>query len=290
MAVALGERAITADLFVYDKGSSVGKIPIEYPFRLDHYSIILVTAGHCAFQINLRTELKTKDDLLIIAPQSWNQIMSISEDFQAQMVSFTVDFHLKAGLNRRHIDSFEFFLNEQSKKISLRPEAAILISRGIVLVKEKCTAEPTPYKRDLIVHAFCLLMFEMMTAVKFELNLTKDQLSRQETYALRFVKLLTQHIRTARNLAFYADQLGISSDYLSKITKLIFHHPASVLIDETVIQESKILLYSSTLSIAQIADQMSFANQFHFSKFFKKKTSYTPSAFRKMQVHWKRDE
>lgn len=286
MAVALGEIHTGTDLFVYDKGASVGKIPIEYPFRLDHYSIILVTAGHCKFQINLQTELKVKDDLLIIAPQSWNQIISISEDFQAQMISFTVDFQMKTGLSRQHTESFDFFLNEQSKKITLAPEAATIVSRGIVLVKEKCDAKPTPYKRDLIVHSFCLLMFEMMTVVKFQLNLTKNQLNRHEAYALRFVKLLTQHIKTARNLAFYADKLGISSDYLTRITKLTLCHSASALIDEAVIQESKILLHSSTLSIAQIADQMSFANQFHFSKFFKKKTGNTPSAYRKVEVQW----
>lgn len=286
MALALGEIHTGTDLFVYDKGASVAKIPVEYPFRLDHYSIILVTAGHCEFQINLQTEVKAKNDLLIIAPQSWNQIISISKDFQAQMVSFTVDLQMKTGLSRQHTESFDFFLNEQSKKITLAPEAAAIISRGIVLVKEKCDVQSSPYKPDLIIHAFCLLMFEMMTVVKFQLNLTRNQLSRHEAYALRFVKLLTRHIKTARNLTFYADQLGISADYLSRITKLTLHQPASALIEEAVIQESKILLHSSALSIAQIADQMSFANQFHFSKFFKKKTSYTPSAYRKMEVHW----
>lgn len=286
MAKALGETPTDKDVFVYNRGTAIGKVAIEYPFRPDHYSIILVNCGTCEFQNNLKKELKTVDDMLIIAPYSWNQMMSISKDFQAQMVSFSMDFQMKTGLNRQHIESFDFFLNGQSKIIRLGSEEAATISAAIVLLKEKLISGMNPYRPDLTMHAFCLLMFELMAIVKHQSNLSKNQLSRQEAYALRFVKLLTQHVKTVRNLSFYADFLGITADYLTKITKITLQHSASALIDEAVIQESKILLHGSTLSIAQIADQMSFTNQFHFSKFFKNKTGHTPSSYRKKEVSW----
>jgi AraC-like DNA-binding protein len=45
--------------------------------------------------------------------------------------------------------------------------------------------------------------------------------------------------------------------------------------------EAKVLLNDGALSIAQIAEELHFSDQFFFSKFFKRNAGVTPSQYRR---------
>jgi AraC-like DNA-binding protein len=68
--------------------------------------------------------------------------------------------------------------------------------------------------------------------------------------------------------------------YLSQVLKEKTGRTARSYIIQMVILEAKVLLDRLDLSILQIADELHFSNPFHFSRFFKKYTSVTPSAYR----------
>ena len=78
----------------------------------------------------------------------------------------------------------------------------------------------------------------------------------------------------------YLCQLRMTPHHLSKTAKEITTKTCGELIDEMVIVEAKILLSDLSYSVAQVADQLNFSDQFFFSKFFKRHTGLSPKDYK----------
>ncbi|MCW8311137.1 MULTISPECIES: helix-turn-helix domain-containing protein [Sphingobacterium] len=97
----------------------------------------------------------------------------------------------------------------------------------------------------------------------------------------RFQSLLDQHFITERSVSFYADVFALSTNAFSKKVKHRFGKAPSQLIKERVILEAKKMLHLSYLSIKEIADQLTFEDEFYFSRYFKKEVGVSPSHYRR---------
>jgi AraC-like DNA-binding protein len=82
-------------------------------------------------------------------------------------------------------------------------------------------------------------------------------------------------------IAFYADEAGISENYLSRLVKQATGRSVGAWIDIVRIQRAKRLLSSTDLPVIDIAASVGVEDQSYFSRLFKKETGITPSAFRK---------
>ena len=82
-------------------------------------------------------------------------------------------------------------------------------------------------------------------------------------------------------IASYAEEAGISENYLSRLVKQSTGRSVGAWIDIVRIQRAKRLLSSTDLSIIDIASSVGVGDQSYFSRLFKKETGITPSAFRK---------
>jgi AraC-like DNA-binding protein len=97
----------------------------------------------------------------------------------------------------------------------------------------------------------------------------------------RFVSLLHTHIVSVRDISFYASSLSISPRYLSAITRRNSSMSAKSFIDDCLLQEIKLLLLSTDLSIQELSDRLHFSDQSHLGRFFKRHTGLSPSVYRK---------
>ncbi|MCQ2298419.1 MAG: hydroxymethylpyrimidine/phosphomethylpyrimidine kinase [Bacteroidales bacterium] len=96
----------------------------------------------------------------------------------------------------------------------------------------------------------------------------------------QFLSLVAQHYRTSHDVAFYADKLSVSTRYLSQLTNRYVGKSPKVVIAEYVVQEARVLLDTTTLSIQQISFRLGFPDQAAFSKFVKIYSGQTPSQMR----------
>lgn len=87
-------------------------------------------------------------------------------------------------------------------------------------------------------------------------------------------------LRTASD---YAKQLNIHTNHLNRAVKEITGKTTTEIINDRVLQESKVLLKHTDLNISEIAYLLGFNEATHFSGFFKRQTEITPNAFRKVQ-------
>lgn len=104
--------------------------------------------------------------------------------------------------------------------------------------------------------------------------------TRQHELFTRFMTLVHQHASTYREVAFYAEQLCISTRYLSTIAQSVSGHTAKQLIDHSVVLEIKMLLRTTDLSVQEIAYRLHFPDQSYLGRFFRKHTGQSPSEFR----------
>lgn len=102
--------------------------------------------------------------------------------------------------------------------------------------------------------------------------------SKRKVY-IKFQNLLQENYDKERNVVFYADKLGISSKYLSNITKFYTGYPASAVIDNYVAFRIKVMLYDGELSIKKISEIFNFKSQSFFGRYFKRMTGLSPREF-----------
>ena len=100
----------------------------------------------------------------------------------------------------------------------------------------------------------------------------------------QFMRLVTEHCKQERSVSFYAGEMCLSSKHLSAVVKRISGRTAGEWIDSLVILEAKVMLKSSEASIQEIAEELHFANQSFFGKYFKQHAGMSPKAYRKQQV------
>ncbi|WP_430817717.1 AraC family transcriptional regulator [Carboxylicivirga sp. RSCT41] len=96
-----------------------------------------------------------------------------------------------------------------------------------------------------------------------------------------FKALVDKHYKTEKELGFYADQLHITKRRLSTLCSAEVGRPASSIITERLVMESKRLLRYTNNTISEIAHELQYSDASYFVKFFKSKTNLTPLEYRK---------
>ena len=93
-------------------------------------------------------------------------------------------------------------------------------------------------------------------------------------------RLVEEHFRRERLIAFYAAALAMTPDRLNDHVKRATGVTAGHLIRQRVLTEAKRQLVFTGQPIQEIAYDLAFSDPSHFTRFFRKQTGLTPQAFR----------
>lgn len=96
----------------------------------------------------------------------------------------------------------------------------------------------------------------------------------------RFMMLLERDYKISRDVNYYAEQMNISSKYLTNIVNQVTGHTPKTIIDQYVILQLKMHLKRTTQSIKEMAWEFHFADVSFFCSYFKKHTGLTPQQIR----------
>ena len=95
-----------------------------------------------------------------------------------------------------------------------------------------------------------------------------------------FTNLVTSYHKREREVAYYANMLSITPDYLNKVCKMHWETTAKEYIDWQVVMAIKNYLTCTDLSIKCIAAQLNFDDSSYMCRFFKKQTGLSPLEYR----------
>lgn len=101
-----------------------------------------------------------------------------------------------------------------------------------------------------------------------------------DTAVTQLRELIDENFRTQRQLGFYAGKLSMTVDRLNDRVKQSTGVTAGHLIRQRLLTEAKRQLVFTAQPIHDIAKELTFADQSHFARFFRKQTGTTPHEFR----------
>jgi AraC family transcriptional activator of pobA len=93
-------------------------------------------------------------------------------------------------------------------------------------------------------------------------------------------RLVEDHFRRERYIAFYAARLAMTPDRLNDHVKRAIGVTAGHLIRQRMLTEAKRQLVFTNQAITEISYDLGFSDPSHFARFFRKNTGMTPQGFR----------
>lgn len=114
--------------------------------------------------------------------------------------------------------------------------------------------------------------------------LPSDSDRRKELF-VRFARLSSRLVSDNHGVAYYAQQLCISPQYLARIVKEFTQMTVYQFLQKNTIGEAIRLLRDTNKTILQISEQLNFADQSTFTKYFKRYTGLSPSQYRAKEFH-----
>ena len=243
------------------------------------YTFTLVMQGWLTIAYNNQQFTLMKNDLYPYAPGMPVRIIAASEDYQGICLLADETFTLLSSNMHNAIRAAYFSLVELTEpKLQLKPDDAAHLADLMRLAIHYVTI-PHPQRDESLRLLYNLFLIDL-TATQ-ERSISRHRFPKRvvEIY-LDFLRLLSQHYAEHRDIAFYATELCITTTYLSRIVRQVSGRTVVEYIDQMLLMEAACLLQTTTLTVAQIADRLHFAETASFARFFRRLKGCTPKEFR----------
>ncbi len=148
---------------------------------------------------------------------------------------------------------------------------------------EACYSEDNRYKRIIVTNLLRNLLLSAYDKIQRNVNEPKKEQTktRKEELYDKFIEKVAKHCIHHHDVEYYAGRLDISPRYLGTITREIDGQSPKDIIDTYIVQEIKILLSFSDMTLQQIADQLRFPDQSYLGRYFKRLAGKSPLEYRK---------
>ena len=273
------------DFFIIDVDGRKGASFLQYPFRVDAFLAIFCEKGGFDVELNLRKYHIEDSTLMVCIPGNILKIEAAEGGrVPGRFVAFAVS---RAFITTIHFDFAKIFESRlmffQDPRISLGQKELFYCSHYFHLIRE-VIASGVDGRNEAVESLVQSLMHVLAGLLKKNASqIEPGQKSSQTRLNLlfeRFMSLVSEYHTTERGMAFYADRLGMTPKYLSRLIKQVSGRSAPEWIDLFVMQDAKSMLKYTDDSIKEIVYKLNFANASVFYKFFKAQAGMTPSEYR----------
>ncbi len=271
-----GVYSIGEDFYLVTSPST----PYTRPFRTQYFILGYCEEGECKALINLKEQTFQKDDYIflpfdfLLQPREWSsdfigRYALISKEWFKDIIPLNenlLTFFFKVAdkpslhLDEKRIKSIKLYFNLMEEKL-----------------KEK---EDHKYIREVLIGLLRSLFFDVYNLYMKQCKNVPGPKTRKEVVFQNFYKLLMENFRKERNVEFYAEKMFITPKHLSSTVKAVSGNSPSKWISSFVVQETKLLLQTTNMSMQEIANTLNFPNQSFFSKYFRHYTGLTPKEYR----------
>ena len=147
---------------------------------------------------------------------------------------------------------------------------------------EQAVRKAHEYIQSLVVYAVDSLPWQGTSTWQHKAQ-TPTVSSRQVELYNKLMALVAEHYREARDVAFYAEKMNVTTKYLSQITRRIADKSPKQVVADYVMREVERELVSTSLTVQEISYLYGFDSQVLFCKFFKNQRGCSPTEFRNGQ-------
>ena len=238
------------------------------------YALEYVVKGTVRGKMNNRlVELTANTGILILADHVLTEV-EVSHDCEFYVLGFTTQFADKLNIHIQQNVLTQMFVDPTWHMTDAQMQ---VILQYINLLRTLIEVNKPRAVKSLVR--------SMMYNQAADYEVTPQQanlISRAEQICGQYLSLVEMHCREQHTVEWYASQMCLAPKYLSNVVKQTLGSSPNKYIDEALTRQAKSLLSSTSLSVQQISDRLGFQNQSHFGTFFKRRTSMSPVAFRKI--------
>ncbi|MFW0717458.1 helix-turn-helix domain-containing protein [Pedobacter sp. N23S346] len=256
----------------------IEKEPIH---RLTFYDITFITNGSENVFIN-QTELHVSagDVICSIPGEIWSWPKQTA--MQGYVLLFEEEFLFSFFNDKQFLNKFRYLKHGRSSPlIRLKKKLFKEVVAYLEQIKGEIQLGVTSSEhvlRALLYLILALLERAEAVAVKTIYTNTKEEQANRHIQA--FVKLVDEHYLQSHDVQFFADKLFITANYLNRMAKEYLGSTSKSYILNRVIQEAKNLLNYTSLSVAEISNQLKFETPNYFVRLFRKYVGITPKQYR----------
>jgi len=271
-------RSNLEDFFIVQI-SDLGKdtLPMMSLFQKDFHQMNLITRGDTgAYRIDVRTYPQESGNIYFISPShiySWVK----HGDLNGYLIYFK-----KSLFNMERVSLFDeefqdLFDIENENILSLGPNDFKEIKGQLQKLRNLYNFE-SPYRYHKIA-SYMTFFFFRLKELWSKKALPTQKKSHNSNLLRRYLNLIANlHLRERKTM-FYAGKLKVTPNHLNAVCKKDTGKTAKSLLEEQVVQTSKLQLVYDQRSISEISFTLGFEEPTNFSRFFKRKTGMTPQQF-----------
>ena len=255
------------DLFIAMNARKFGLRLLQtgQPYRVDNGRVIRVISGHARSIANMVSHDFEAGTLIVIPAGSIFEIEEVDDNFNIQTFSFS-----ELPQETAFKECTVFHLNDDDWQLT-----------GKYLDLLWSTVKRNPLSLSVVRALQTALLMELHVIYNKEtVEHMQRPVSRQEDILHRFTTLVNEHAACEHSIAFYADRLCLTPNYLGAVIREASGQTVMQWIHRYIIQQAKLQLKYSDLPVWQIAESLNFPNPSFFSKFFKRETGMTPAEYR----------
>ncbi len=134
--------------------------------------------------------------------------------------------------------------------------------------------------RDMMIHSLLGALLVWLSRQKGGVSQPDSLSERRRATLQRFNQLVENHYREHCSIAWYAGELRMSSAHLNTLCHAFHGCSALGVVHQRLLLEARRSLLYTSLTIAQIAEEMGFSDATYFSRFFRRASGCAPRAFR----------
>ena len=244
--------------------------------RHNQYMIFLVQSGTLTMTVDFVTQTISSKALLCLSPYQPYRLTAMS-GVTGWLLFFHPDFF--CTYKHQHEIALEgalFHTNYQLPFFGIDDDTPLDIT--IRQIHAELTNE------DLAQHELLIAYLKIYLIQILRLKTRHDNVAVSSTDLPPVIVRLKEHIereyRRKHSPADYAQLVHMSLNALGKLAKKHFDRPLSVLIANRIMTEAKRELYLTAKTIKEIAHWLGYADEYYFSRFFKRHAGISPQQYR----------
>lgn len=250
----------------------------NYPIRLKCEIMALCMDGEIEASVNLNHITVNKNDIITLMPGSIFQINDLNGDLKIYFVGFSSKYVENNDKAKILLDAIYSTLGKP--KISLSDKGAMMTEKYFKLLIDIYEMSDEKLKQEIADNIFADTHKGISLIYKKKTDNENITSSKSEQLCKAFTQLVMQHYNDNRNVAWYAEKLGITHAHLCSIVKQSTGKTCADIISSMVIMDAKSQLKSTHQSIQVISDSLNFANMSFFGKYFKRHVGMSPLEYR----------
>ncbi|MDD6473493.1 MAG: helix-turn-helix domain-containing protein [Bacteroidales bacterium] len=249
----------------------------NYPVRLKCEVFALCRGGEIEASVNLNRFVVRANSFAVLTPGSIFQIHRVEGNLRIYFFGFSAHCIDERG---DHDLLLSMASNTQlSPILNLPPEGAGMVEKYFDLLISAYEYFSEDVRKQMTsdiyqnIHTGLKLYYEQH-------NPSTMSMKKNEQLWKEFSFLVLKNYRLTRNVAWYAEQLGISQAHLCNSIKQMSGRTCTDIISTLVIMDAKSQLKQTRQSIQAISDYLNFSDISFFGKYFKRYVGMSPLDYR----------